>query len=37
MKVNRTPYQGSYGFSKGADNPYHMDTKGGKENIDWLL
>ena len=37
MKVNRTAYQGGYGFSKGADNPYHMKTKDGKEDISWLL
>ena len=37
MTVNRTAYQGSYGFSKGADNPYHIDTKDGKEDIRWLL
>tara|TARA_Y100001972_G_scaffold619_1_gene746 strand:+ start:1 stop:1272 length:1272 start_codon:yes stop_codon:yes gene_type:complete len=37
MKVNRTAYQGGYGFSKGADNPYHMKTKDGKEDIRWLL
>ena len=36
IKVNRPSYQGGY-FSTGADNPYHMKTKGGKENIDWLL
>ena len=36
MKVNRTPYQGSY-FSKGEDNPYHIKTKKGKEDISWLL
>ena len=37
MKVNRTPYQGSYGFSQGVDNPYHIKTKDGKEDISWLL
>ena len=36
MTVNRTAYQGGY-FSKGADNPYHIDTDGGKEDISWLL
>ena len=36
MKVNRTAYQGSY-FSKGTDNPYHINTKDGKEDISWLL
>ena len=36
MKVNRTAYQGAY-FSQGADNPYHMDTQGGKEDISWLI
>ena len=36
MTVNRTAYQGGY-FSKGSDNPYHMDTKDGKEDIRWLL
>jgi len=36
MTVNRTAYQGSY-FSKGADNPYHINTKDGKEDIRWLL
>tara|TARA_B110000902_G_scaffold168845_1_gene192438 strand:- start:408 stop:1658 length:1251 start_codon:yes stop_codon:yes gene_type:complete len=37
MSVNRTPYQGGYGFSQGSDNPYHMNTPEGKENIKWLL
>lgn len=36
MSVNRTPYQGGY-FSKGADNPYHIDTQNGKEDISWLI
>ena len=35
IKVNRTAYKAGY-FSSGADNPYHIDTKNGKENIDWL-
>jgi len=37
MSVNRTAYQGGYGFSKGADNPYHIDTGDGREDIKWLL
>jgi len=37
MSVNRTPYQGGYGFSKGSDNPYHMKTANGDESIKWLL
>jgi len=37
MKVNRTAYQGGYGFSKGSDNPYHIKTKDGQEDIRWLL
>ena len=36
IKVNRTSYQGGY-FASGNDNPYHMDTDGGKEDISWLL
>ena len=36
MKVNRTPYQGAY-FSQGNDNPYHMPTDRGGEDISWLL
>ena len=36
MTVNRTSYQGAY-FSKGADNPYHVDTTHGKEDISWLI
>ena len=36
MTVTRTAYQGGY-FSKGTDNPYHIDTKDGKEDISWLL
>jgi len=36
ISVNRTTHQGGY-FSSGNDNPYHMDTDGGKENISWLL
>ena len=33
----RTEFKGAY-FSKGADNPYHIDNgKGGKEDISWLL
>ena len=36
MHVNRTTYQGGY-FSKGADNPYHIKTQYGKEDISWLL
>ena len=37
MTVNRTEYQGGYGFSKGSDNPYHQDMGGNKEDIRWLL
>tara|TARA_R110001606_G_scaffold78300_3_gene181168 strand:- start:415 stop:780 length:366 start_codon:yes stop_codon:yes gene_type:complete len=37
MSVNRTQYQGGYGFSSGADNPYHMDTPEGKVSTKWLL
>jgi hypothetical protein len=37
MGVNRTQYQGGYGFSKGVDNPYHIKTDKGKEDIGWLL
>ena len=37
MSVDRTSYQGGYGFSQGSDNPYHMNTPDGKENIKWLL
>ena len=37
MKVNKTQYQGGYGFAKGTDNPYYMDTPEGKQNINWLL
>ena len=36
ITVNRTQYQGGY-FSKGIDNPYHIDTDKGKEDISWLL
>jgi hypothetical protein len=36
IKVNRSSYQGGY-FATGADNPYHIKTKDGKENIDWLF
>jgi hypothetical protein len=36
MTVNRTAYSGAY-FSKGADNPYHVDTAHGKEDISWLI
>ena len=36
MTVNRTPYQGGY-FSKGADNPYHMPSPKGGEDISWLI
>ena len=36
MGVNRTKYQGGY-FSKSNDNPYHIDTDHGKEDISWLL
>jgi hypothetical protein len=37
MTVNRTPYQGAYGFSSGKDNPYSMNTDKGMEDISWLL
>ena len=36
IKVNRSAYKAGY-FSSGADNPYHIKTKDGKENIDWLF
>ena len=36
MTVNRTAYSGAY-FSRGADNPYHVDTTHGKEDISWLI
>ena len=36
ITVNRTQYQGGY-FSKGTDNPYHIDTDKGKEDIGWLF
>jgi hypothetical protein len=36
MTVNRTAYSGAY-FSRGADNPYHVDTTRGKEDISWLI
>ena len=36
MTVNRTAYQGTY-FSKGSDNPYHIDTPHGGEDISWLV
>ena len=36
ISVNRTSYQGGY-FSSGNDNPYHIDTKDGREDIRWLL
>ena len=36
ITVNRSQYQGGY-FSKGADNPYHINTDHGKEDISWLL
>ena len=36
MTVNRTAYSGAY-FSRGADNPYHVDTARGKEDISWLI
>jgi hypothetical protein len=29
-------YQGAY-FSTGRDNPYHMPTNNGGEDISWLL
>jgi len=37
MQVNRTAYQGSYSNTNKMKNPYSIDTKNGKENIDWLL
>ena len=37
MSVTRTAYQGSYGNNNKVQNPYSIDTKNGKENIDWLL
>ena len=36
ISVNRTTYQGAY-FSKGTDNPYHVNTDHGKEDISWLF
>ena len=37
FKASKTQFKGAY-FSKGADNPYHIDDgKGGKEDISWLL
>ena len=34
---NTVSYSGVY-FSKGVDNPYHMDNgKGGKEDFSWIL
>ncbi len=37
FKASKTQFKGAY-FSKGADNPYHIDNgKGGKEDISWLL
>ena len=37
FKATKTNFKGAY-FSKGADNPYHIDNgKGGKEDISWLL
>ena len=36
MTVSRTSYQGAY-FSSGVDNPYHVDTTRGKEDISWLI
>ena len=36
ISVNRTQHQGAY-FSKGTDNPYHVNTEHGKEDISWLL
>ena len=38
IKINRTPYQGSYGGGYGkVKNPYQIDTPDGKEDISWLL
>ena len=37
MSVNRTSYKGAYNFSKGTDNPYHIKTDKGGEDISWLL
>jgi hypothetical protein len=36
ISVNRTTHQGAY-FSKGTDNPYHVNTDHGKEDISWLF
>ena len=36
MTVNKTAYSGAY-FSRGVDNPYHVDTTHGKEDISWLI
>jgi hypothetical protein len=36
ISVSRTQHQGAY-FSKGTDNPYHVNTEHGKEDISWLL
>jgi hypothetical protein len=37
MSVNRTQYQGGYGFSQGSDNPYSQEINGQQESIKWLL
>ena len=38
MKVNRTPYQASYGVgNQKVKNPYQMNTPDGNEDISWLL
>ena len=38
MKVNRTPYQASYGVGHTkVKNPYQMNTPDGNEDISWLL
>ena len=38
MKVNRTPYQASYGVgNQKIKNPYQMNTPDGNEDISWLL
>jgi len=36
ITVNRSSYQGGY-FSTSADNPYHMKTDHGGEDISWLI
>ena len=37
MSTGKTQYVGSYTKNPHFKNPYQIDTKDGKENIDWLL